>query len=229
MYNEYGEVVGSFAVLKNPFEEFSVVFVDTVEVIYYLKPKAIKVADVVELIDFPELRRRVRDRRDLARIVKRASIVIASDCVREVDVDIEGVKYREVSIGHLLGYCYGVVRRGVRTIDANRMLQESELIAVKPELEDIVVALKYFKPRLPRGHYGLIIDRIRSSVVEFSVATAGYIVEDDIEELREMQYGQMRIAVLVVKKLTFSIADLWKPREVRRRLIDVLVQYEEYW
>jgi len=221
MYDEYGRIQGSFIILGNWFREYNVVFINPIEMIYYLKPKVIRASNIVEVIDFPELRRRVRERRDLARLATEGSIIIGSGYVSDVLVDILGVRCKKRYISQWACYCYGVVKRVVRRIRVEDLVEESEVVGVSPELKDIESFLMYSRPRLPGEYYGLIIDRIRHLAVDLSIITSQYVVEEDIEELREMEYGQVRIPILVVRKLTFSVEDIWG-KNAQRRLIDVL-------
>jgi len=203
--------VGSFAQLDNSFEGYDIVFLHPFEVARALQARIV-VSDNDHIMYLDKISTGKELEEHLVELWYRGNAVIASNYIAEAIVDnLTPTVQRNRMPPYKYAYCYGRIRRIARKLDAKKVLEDSELIAVPPlHLEDkervkmLYDFLVYTPTRWPWMTWGLIVDRTRNWIAVLNSGTTGFIEAGDIEELRELRYGGKPIAVIVVKKLTLA-------------------------
>jgi hypothetical protein len=124
------------------------------------------------------------------------------------------------------------VKRVLRKIYPGDLIKVSELIGdfrggdldPKVVLDGIWDTLLYKSPKWPWKSYGLVIDESRKAIAVLNPEVMQYILVDDIEELRLMEYvpegyGGNPIPILIVKKVAIE-----NPRQELDRYIKYIVR-----
>jgi len=204
----------AFAQLNKSFEGHDVVFLHPYEVVRALQA-GIVVSDnyAVTLLDDVRADKELEKR--LAELWYIGNAIIVSNYIADALVDNLTVRYRSVQYRRVrvyeYTYCYGRIRRIVRKLDVKKVLENSNLVVAPPNhLDDeqkakmVYEFLIYTRAHWPWMSWGLIVDRTRSWIAVLNPDTMRFINVGDIEELRELRYGDKPIALIVVKKLTLA-------------------------
>jgi len=229
--------IGSFSPLyADGFRGYNVVFLHPCEVLDLINGKIVSVPysieDDVKVIDFSFLIKKFYDSKEVMKVIAELwkdnwSFFIISPYVAEAVLH----NLTEVCKGEIERkcYCYGRVERVLRKLYPEDLINMSELVGdfrdggLDPEImvEGIRDTLFYCHSRWPWMTYGLVIDRSRRGVTVLNPEVMDYILVEDIEELRIVNYcpdgcGGNYIPILVVKKLSIEkplrvTPDLFKP------------------
>jgi len=223
--------MGAFAQLNEGFEGHDVVFLHPYEVVRILQARiVVSDNDSVTFLDLDNIRAGEELEERLAELWYAGNAIIVSNYIADALVDNLTVQYRRV-LAYEYTYCYGRIRRIVRKLDVKKVLENSNLVAAPPtQLDDeqkakmVYEFLIYTRAHWPWMTWGLIVDRTRSWIAVLNPDTMRFINVGDIEELRELRYGDKPIPVIIVKKLTLTKQPEKLP-ESQSRGLDTLLSH----
>ncbi len=217
--------IGSFAILRESFEGYSIAFLHPYEVFNILSAKLVVFSyrniDILRPRDIARLVKSGKELNDfLARKWYEGNLIVVSNYVAEALIDNLSIKCKRGYEKEC--YCYGRIRRVINKIDINSLVSMGRLLARPPEslnahekAEVVFNCLLHHSTHWPWMNFGLIVDKSRKWVTMLNPDIAWLVNVDDVEEVRVIDYVPQTgwegnyVPLIIVKKLNL------KPLSVR--------------